>query len=409
MRIALVIFVFPKLSETFLINKFVTLVDRKWDAHIVCTQSVSKEWLGTDALRERDDLRARVHVAWPHRPRWLAVILFVPRLVLCFFKNPTTTIPYLLRGWQRFGTDVLRRFYLDADLISLGPGVIHFEFGTLAAERMHLKDLLETKILVSFRGYDLNHVGLEKKEYYKNVWARADAIHVLGQDLWNRAMCRGCPPSKPHALIPPAINVNEFDPGDRCHKDITGQPGRPLRILSVGRLDWKKGLEYGLQSIKCLLDHNCHCEYRIIGDGEHYECLAFARHQFELEKEVILLGACDRNEIKAQMLWADVFLHPAVSEGFSNAVIEAQAMMLPVVCTDAGGLPENVVDSETGFVVPRRDPEALADKLTVLARSPSCRQKMGQAGRERAMANFRLEGQIQKFECLYKQIFHAKS
>ena len=104
------------------------------------------------------------------------------------------------------------------------------------------------------------------------------------------------------------------------------------------------------------------------------------------------------------MLWADVFLHAAVSEGFCNAVIEAQAMKLPVVCTDADGLPENVCEGETGFVVPRRDPEAMALGLSRLAADPSLRERMGRAGRRRVEKHFRIEDQIVAFDRAYARL-----
>src|SRR6185295_12831029 len=129
-------------------------------------------------------------------------------------------------------------------------------------------------------------------------------------------------------------------------------------------------------AIELLVKQQVHCEYRIIGDGEYLEAVRFARHRLQLNGTVHLLGALSSPEIKAHLLWADVFLHTAVSEGFSNAVLEAQAMVLPVVCTDAGGLPENVADGRTGFVVGRRQPEPLAEKLLELARQPALRAQM---------------------------------
>jgi len=103
------------------------------------------------------------------------------------------------------------------------------------------------------------------------------------------------------------------------------------------------------------------------------------------------------------MFWADVFLHAAVSEGFCIAVLEAQAMALPVVCTDAGGLPEGVVDMETGFIVPRRDPQALAEKLLMLSKRAELRQRMGETGRRWVETNFRMEDEISRFERPYRQ------
>ena len=76
-------------------------------------------------------------------------------------------------------------------------------------------------------------------------------------------------------------------------------------------------------------------------------------------------------------------------------------MCLPVVCSDAGGLPENVQDDVTGFVVPRRDPSGLATRLAQLAHDPELRERMGQAGRQRVLQHFQLRDQITAFENLY--------
>ena len=86
-------------------------------------------------------------------------------------------------------------------------------------------------------------------------------------------------------------------------------------------------------------------EYRIIGDGPHREAILFALDELGLLERVELLGARDVREVQEAMRWADVCLHAAVSEGFCVSVIEAQAMGLPIVCTDADGLSENVADA----------------------------------------------------------------
>ncbi len=404
MKIALLVPSFPKLSETFIVNQFLGLLERGLDVHVVCQHSLAAEWARFPRLLARPDARRRVHVCWPHEPRWRAAFL-LPAAVACgAARRPSGVARYLRRGASERGVDVLRRFYLDAELIRLQPDVLHFEFGALAVGRMYLKDWLGCKVVVSFRGYDLNYVGLDDADHYREVWERADALHLLGEDLWRRARRRGCPADKPHSLIPPAINAEFFDPGPRQHAETAGIASRPLRVLSVGRLEWKKGYEFALQAIKLLKDRGVVCDYEIVGDGDHLEVAAFARHQLGLEKEVRLPGPLPPSQIKERMLAADVLLHAAVSEGFCNAVMEAQAMRLPVVTSDADGLPENVVNGGTGFVVPRRDPAALADKLALLAAQPSLRQQMGEAGRQRVLKQFRLTDQVSAFEQLYARV-----
>jgi colanic acid/amylovoran biosynthesis glycosyltransferase len=405
-RIVLIVPVFPKLSETFIINKFVGLLERGWDVHVVCGESTPGELHRFSKLQNLSGVARRIHNSWPHRPRWFAAF-FLPLALLRGLRHaPRTSWRYLHLGYRRFGWQVLRHFYLDSEIIGLQPDLIHWEFGALAVNRLYLKELLNCKALVSFRGYDLNFVGLETPDYYKEVWDNADALHLLGNDLWRRALKRGCMAKKPHAIIPPAIDAEMFNSHERQHLETTGSADRPLRILSVGRMEWKKGYEYSLQAVKLLADQGLHCDYRIVGNGDYLGPIGFTRHQLGLESIVQLMGALSPLEVRNQMLWADVFLHAAVSEGFCNAVIEAQAMMLPVVCSDAGGLSENIAPGETGFVVPRRDPEAMAEKLGLLARDHGYRQKLGQAGRQRVLRHFQLVNQIEAFEVLYQQVMN---
>jgi len=137
--------------------------------------------------------------------------------------------------------------------------------------------------------------------------------------------------------------------------------------------------------------------------------VAFCRHQLGLESCVTSVGDAAREQVRAELERADIFLHTAVTEGFSNAVIEAQASGLPVVASDAGGLPENVEDAVTGFVVARRDPQAAAEKVALLARDPELRQRMGQAGRERARRRFSLDAHLEAFQRFYRGVAEPRA
>jgi colanic acid/amylovoran biosynthesis glycosyltransferase len=392
---------FPRVSETFIVTKFLGLLERGWDVHIFCGRSEEAEWERFPQLKAVPGVSSRVHVSWPHAPRWKVAPLGPLAVLGCFLSAPLATLAYLSRGHRRYGLRILAMLYLDAEVVRLGCDLIHFEFGAPAAPRMYLRDLLGCPVIVSFRGYDLNYVGLEEPDYYAEVWQKAAAVHLLGEDLWRRAQHRGCPPEKPHALIPPAIDTRFFDPGEGRRGSVAGSP---LRILGVGRLEWKKGYEDALVAVRKLLDRGIRCEYRILGAGAFLGALGFARYQLGLVDQVTFLGVGTREDVKAEMSGADVFLHAAVSEGFCNAVLEAQAMRLPVVCTDADGLPENVEDGVTGLVVGRRNPAALADALAKLAGDEELRRQMGRAGRERVTARFQLQDQVSAFEELYRSV-----
>jgi hypothetical protein len=268
---------------------------------------------------------------------------------------------------------------------------------------MHVRDATGCRVVVSFRGYDLNSFRVDDPTAYDDVWRRADALHVVSESIWRRAQERGCPPDREHRVIVDAVDVRWFTP-PAARDEHVGTPERPLRLLSVGRLHWKKGHDQALAAVRELVDRGIAVDYRVVGDGEHLEPTAFAIGDLGLGDSVQLLGARPAEEVRDLLAWADAFVHPSLTEAFGVAVIEAQAMGLPVVCTDAGGLPENVGHESTGFVVPRRDPMAMAERLAQLAGDAALRRRMGRAARLRAETALDLAHQLDAFEDLYRDL-----
>jgi glycosyltransferase involved in cell wall biosynthesis len=357
-RIVMVTDHFPKFSETFFVRKFLGLLHRGWDVHVVCQRSNDDQWRYFPELRAQIRHHGRVHVA---------------------------------------------REALDQRVIELGPDIVHFGYGTLAVGRTHIGAAAGCRLVTSLRGYDLNSFRLDDPGCFDEVFGTIDVLHAVSEAIWQRAQERGCPPDRPHVVIPDAVDVSWFEPPTRDDGAL-GDRERPLRLLSVGRLHWKKGHEHALAAVRELRDRGIEVEYRIVGEGEYREPTEFAIADLGIGAEVRLLGACRVEEVRDSLAWADVLVHPSLTEAFGVAVIEAQAMGLPVVCSDAGGLPENVEHEVTGFIVPRRDHRRLADRLAELAADPGLRGRMGRAARARAQSTLSVERQLERFEALYDRL-----
>ena len=381
MRVLLVGGPFPLLSETFIVAHFRGLLARGVDVHY--WGSEGDAWDAFPGLQGEARGRLHVHAPLEHPARTARDLL------------AGAVHPRVLGAARGRPADVARRLAAGARVARLRPDLIHFEFGIAAREAMWMGDVARCPTVVSFRGYDLNYTGLDQPGYFDEVWRRAGVIHCLGEDLWQRAQRRGCPPGVRHALIPPAVDTARFAP----RPDPAS--GGPLVILTVARLHWKKGHVYGIQAVRELVDAGVELEYRIVGTGPHGDAVHAAVHDLGLTDHVRLLGAVRHDGVRDEMRAADLLLHPAVSEGFGNAVMEAQAAGLPIVCTDADGLRENVVDGETGFVVARRDPAALAAAITRLT-DHELRARMGVAGRRHVAESFQPERQIDAFVELYE-------
>jgi colanic acid/amylovoran biosynthesis glycosyltransferase len=390
-RVVCVTAAFPAPSETFITAKVLGLLRRGWDLHVVCWSS-DVGLLGHLPKADRDLLAGRLHV---RRPSPVPLARDLAGGMATLARDPAGR-SWLHQAWRDGGWRRLAHSLKPANttIWQLAPDLVHFEFGGLAVEAERLHSTGSTK-LVSFRGFDLNYLGLGSDGFYDPVWQHADAVHVLGSDLGRRLRERGCPPDVEVFVIPPGVDVEFFD--GRGPEPSAG----PLRITTVARLHWKKGLEFGLRAVRDLLAHGVEVEYQIAGSGPYEPAVRAAVRELGLEPVVRLLGHLDRPAVRDLLRHTDVVLQPSVSEGFCNAVLEAQAMRVPVVCTDADGLGENVADGRTGLVVRRRDVAAMTGALLELAGDPAKRLELGHEGRRRACEHFSLDRHLDRVEAMY--------
>ena len=112
--------------------------------------------------------------------------------------------------------------------------------------------------------------------------------------------------------------------------------------------------------------------------------------------------------IKNHLQQADLFLFASLSEGISNAVLEAMACGLPIVTTDCGGMREAVTDGQEGFLTPPRDKSAMAQAVKRIWNSPELKSQMGQAARQRIISSFTLDRQAQDFVALCKHVLERE-
>ena len=128
----------------------------------------------------------------------------------------------------------------------------------------------------------------------------------------------------------------------------------------------------------------------------------YSIYQLGLTKNVMLTGQISPVEVKNEMEWADIYIQPSIQEGFCNAVLEAQAMGLLCIVTDADGLSENVLDGKTGWVVPKRSPEELSKKIiNILTMDDDRLNQIRKYAAKRVINEFNLEFQSQLFRDFY--------
>jgi len=165
-------------------------------------------------------------------------------------------------------------------------------------------------------------------------------------------------------------------------------------LTTICRVVKEKGIDIVLRALKILKAQGVMLRYVVAGDGPDRESFQRLAAELQVEDMVHFAGYISESEKWCLLRSTDIFVMPSrvtpdqQHEGFGIAYIEANACGVPAVGTHAGGIPDAVIDGETGVLVDPESPEKLAEALSLLYHDPERRKKMGEAGRRRAQTQF---------------------
>lgn len=171
-------------------------------------------------------------------------------------------------------------------------------------------------------------------------------------------------------------------------------------LLFVGRLRLRKGVEVLLEALHAMPDPP---RLLVAGDGEHRPALETRVVEMGLADRVRFLGRCEAARVRALLGRARALVVPSIYEGMPLVVLEAMEAGLPVVASRVSGIPEVVVDGETGWLVPPEDPAALAAALAELTADPEETRRRGAAGRRRLEERYRPEHAAALWEAIWQE------
>jgi glycosyltransferase involved in cell wall biosynthesis len=219
-------------------------------------------------------------------------------------------------------------------------------------------------------------------------------------------------------IVPCGYDPAEFGPMERAAaRQALGWPSERFTVLQLGRLVPRKGIDTVVRALARLREQagvDAHL-YVVGGNADMPNEIAtpeiarlrgIAAGCGALE-HVTFVGRRGRAQLREFYAAADVFVTTPWYEPFGITPIEAMACARPVIGADVGGIRYTVVDGKTGFLVPPRDPDALADRLSRIARDPALGERLGQAGLERVHASFTWARVARMLEEVYRRVARA--
>lgn len=407
MRIAFFVDTFPALTETFILRQVTGLLDLGHEVDIYSDREpergpvVHESAICHGLSRRTVVVHKRSGVL--RRTRDLSVCA---RLLL---KQPRALRLLNIERAAPFGgrRSLLPRLRVLA--ASRPYDIVHCHFGHIALRYRFAASYWHAPLFVSFYGHDCSrYPQLHGKDVFAPLFQVAHRVTVLGDRMHQRLQELGCPAD---LLEIHRIGVNVEDFPLRLQEDRP--PDDKFRLLTVARLVEKKGISYALLAVAEVVDlvtddGDQPLVYEIIGDGPLRSELEALVDQLGLGGVVRFRGFASEAEVRKAMGRADLFVLPSVTaadgdeEGTPTVLMEAAASGLPVLSTQHSGIPEVVLDGDTGLLVAERSSRELADALQRLLAEPELCVAMGRAGRERIRRQYDSRTQNARLEQMYR-------
>lgn len=378
---------FPALSETFIVNKVLGLVEAGMKITVCVGTSVSdndyyRKNLSSEKIRIIN-INSKLQIT--------KNLLIHPVKAVHFFirikknKGAFTSFKLLLKGFLL----KLQRF-----------DFIHFEFSGIGIAHLDLIEFYKpAKIFVSCRGtaeYVTPILNPTRKNELTKLFSMVDRIHCVSEDLSKEI-------SKYRAL-PEKVFVNRPAIKRDFEKTVKEKKNKGTKkiILSVGRLTFQKGYIYALLAIRELIKTCPDIEYHIIGQGPDFAELKYFIESNDLQNVIFLHGALPNIEVLEHLSFADVFLLPSVCEGIANSVLEAMSHSIPVVTTRIGGIEEVIKDGKNGILVGSYDSLSIKSGLEKVLLNQELSLVLGKNAYKTIQEHFLIDRQIKAFLKEYK-------
>lgn len=248
-----------------------------------------------------------------------------------------------------------------------------------------------------------------RKMAYRLTDPLCDLTTQVSQAGLERYVRIGAVPRHKIRYLPNGVDTERFRPDPELRACLRQELGLETAFawLAVGRFDVPKDYANLLQAFAYVAQARPEAQLLIAGDGPLRPSMEQLANDLGITDRVKFLGI--RRDIPALMNAADAYVMSSAWEGMPNVLLEAAASGLPIVATDVGGNSEVVIDGKTGFLVPPKDPEALAQAMVRLMGLPQEeRRRVGEAARQYVEANYSLDRVVDQWEALYREFLAQK-
>jgi colanic acid/amylovoran biosynthesis glycosyltransferase len=303
--------------------------------------------------------------------------------------------------------------YLPIRLLDKVPiRLMHAHFGPQGVAALRLKNRYRVPLCTTFYGYDVSQLARSSawRQRYARLFKEGDLFLVEGQHMKNSLLNLGCPETK-IAIQRIAIPLEKIAFKSRRPKG----KNEKVKLIFAGRFYEKKGLLDALKAVDIVRQKNKNFQFDIIGSGPLGGRIAKFIADHGMGEDVHLHGFLPYSEYLRLLNEADIFIHPSITAkngdsegGAPTAILEAQAMGLPVISTTHADIPNIVVAGKSALLSPEGDYPGIAANIGTLLEDQSRWLEIGKAGREFVEKWHDIKREVVSLEKKYSRLLDLK-
>lgn len=371
MKVCFFTYFFPRITETFILNKITNLLDRGVDVQILAIYDSRSH----KAVEDRE-IESVVH-GDVIKYRLIERVTYIPKV----------------KGEFNYSE-------IQKQLVRIKPDIIHFQWSGLA-EHVFKELSFDVPAVTNFHEFNMPSNWRQVKSF-QDVYKNSNLILPVSDYLYNLIVKDGCPSDKviTHHM---GVDIDRFIP-------VKTKPKNSIKFLTVASLLEKKGYEDSLKVISNLKNLGVEMEYVIVGDGILKDKLVKLVDEYGLRGAVRFLGKLTQEDTIRQYQSSDIFIQPSITamdgshEGIPTSLMEASACGLPVVSTFHSGIPELIKNNKSGYLSCEHDIINLTKSALDLAKNENIRHNFGREGRNLVTAEFNIKKLTSNVLDIYKNL-----
>ncbi len=384
MKVAYILNIFPKISETFILNEILEM---------------QKKGVTIEVFAYKDEKENTVHPgAKEVTVRYLRKVGFFENLFSHFYwiwrapKNYLKTWSLVIKNGEGIRQVFISELHDTVVVDRAKPEHLHAHFGDECSNlAMLIRSLSGVPFTFTTHSYDI----FEHKYDNWKIKSRLAKKHVTISE-YNKN------------YIVDRLDVDERDIAIvHCGIDFSKipaqvQPRSRNLIVCIARLHEEKGMDVLINACRCLKDQKIDFECLIAGEGPAREVLEKQIKQQELKQAIRLLGNQTHDEVFELLKQAKIMVLASRSEGIPVSLMEAMAFRLPVIATRICGIPELVEDGQSGFLVPPNNVEVLAGRMKELLENEMLQKTFAENGYRKVHEGFDLKKETDKLLAIWR-------